>query len=304
MLWRKEGNTRMGKIKKWCRQNSINLFYLPALFIMFFFILVPLLNGFRLSFFKWNGYSQNMKFIWFDNYVKLPDDKYLRLAFLNTLLYGFGSTILQNILGLTAALFVDSRFRGHTFVRTFIYMPIMIANLIMGYIMYYFLQYEGGIINEVMGWFGRAPVDWLSDAGRARIIITLVNSVQYCGNSMVLYLAGLQSIPDIYHEAAKIDGAGTMRRFWTITLPLLIPSITSAVVINLIGSLKLNDIIIALTNAGPAQKTHSLSTYISYVYFRSEKAGFASAIGVFMFMFILVVSLITNRFLQSKEVEY
>ena len=156
---------------------------------MFFFILVPLLNGFRLSFFKWNGYSQNMKFIWFDNYVKLPDDKYLRLAFLNTLLYGFGSTILQNILGLTAALFVDSRFRGHTFVRTFIYMPIMIANLIMGYIMYYFLQYEGGIINEVMGWFGRAPVDWLSDAGRARIIITLVNSVQYCGNSMVLYLA-------------------------------------------------------------------------------------------------------------------
>ena len=294
----------MGKVKKWCKRNSINLFYLPALLIMFFFILVPLLNGFRLSFFKWNGYSQNMKFIWFDNYKNLPGDKYLRIAFLNTLLYGFGCAILQNILGLAAALFVDSRFKGHTLVRTMVYMPIMIANLIMGYIMYYFLQYDGGILNEVMGWFGRAPVDWLADAGRARIIITLVNSVQYCGNSMVLYLAGLQSIPDIYHEAAMIDGASTTRRFFSITLPLLIPSITSAVVINLIGSLKLNDIIIALTNAGPAQKTHSLSTYISYVYFRSEKAGFASAIGVFMFTFIMVVSLITNKFLESKEVEY
>lgn len=294
----------MERMKKWFRRNSINLFYLPALCIMFCFILVPLLNGFRLSFFKWNGYSQNMKFIWFNNYKNLPGDKYLRIAFLNTLLYGFGCAIFQNILGLAAALFVDTRFKGHTLVRTMIYMPIMIANLIMGYIMYYFLQYNGGILNEVFAWFGRAPVDWLADAGRARIIITIVNSIQYCGNSMVLYLAGLQSIPDVYNEAARIDGATKGKIFWKITLPLLIPSITSAVVINLIGSLKLNDIIIALTNAGPAQKTHSLSTYISYVYFRSEKAGFASAIGVFMFAFIMIVSLATNKFLESKEVEY
>ncbi len=294
----------MSKTKKWLKQNSINVFYLPALVIMIFFILVPLLNGFRLSFFKWNGYSQNMKFIWFNNYKNLPGDKYLRIAFLNTLLYGFGCAIFQNILGLAAALFVDTRFKGHTLVRTMIYMPIMIANLIMGYIMYYFLQYNGGILNEVFAWFGRAPVDWLADAGRARIIITIVNSIQYCGNSMVLYLAGLQSIPDVYNEAARIDGATKGKIFWKITLPLLIPSITSAVVINLIGSLKLNDIIIALTNAGPAQKTHSLSTYISYVYFRSEKAGFASAIGVFMFAFIMIVSLATNKFLESKEVEY
>lgn len=173
-----------------------------------------------------------------------------------------------------------------------------------GYIIYYFVQYDRGILNEILGWFGRAPVDWLADAGRARFIITIMNSWQYCGTSMVMYLAGLQSIPALYYEAADIDGASTFEKFRYVTLPLLIPAIASAVIINLIGSLKLNDIIISLTNGGPAQQTHSLSTYISYVYFRIEKAGYASAIGVFMFVFILIVTIIANRYFRSKEVEY
>ena len=172
------------------------------------------------------------------------------------------------------------------------------------YIIYYFVQYDRGILNEILGWFGRAPVDWLADAGRARFIITIMNSWQYCGTSMVMYLAGLQSIPALYYEAADIDGASTFEKFRYVTLPLLIPAIASAVIINLIGSLKLNDIIISLTNGGPAQQTHSLSTYISYVYFRIEKAGYASAIGVFMFVFILIVTIIANRYFRSKEVEY
>ena len=131
-----------------------------------------------------------------------------------------------------------------------------------------------------------------------------MNSWQYCGTSMVMYLAGLQSIPALYYEAADIDGASTFEKFRYVTLPLLIPAIASAVIINLIGSLKLNDIIISLTNGGPAQQTHSLSTYISSVYFRIEKAGYASAIGVFMFVFILIVTIIANRYFRSKEVEY
>lgn len=291
-------------MKKWFRKNSMNLFYLPALIIMLTFLVFPLANGFRLSFLKWNGYSPKTSFVGIKNYLSMLTDKNLGTAFRNTLLYGFGSTILQNILGLSAALFVNSRFKGHTAVRTFVYLPIMISSLVMGYIIYYFVQYDRGILNEILGWFGRAPVDWLADAGRARFIITIMNSWQYCGTSMVMYLAGLQSIPALYYEAADIDGASTFEKFRYVTLPLLIPAIASAVIINLIGSLKLNDIIISLTNGGPAQQTHSLSTYISYVYFRIEKAGYASAIGVFMFVFILIVTIIANRYFRSKEVEY
>lgn len=258
-------------MKKWFRKNSMNLFYLPALIIMLTFLVFPLANGFRLSFLKWNGYSPKTSFVGIQNYLSMLTDNNLGTAFRNTLLYGFGSTILQNILGLSAALFVNSRFKGHTAVRTFVYLPIMISSLVMGYIIYYFVQYDRGILNEILGWFGRAPVDWLADAGRARFIITIMNSWQYCGTSMVMYLAGLQSIPALYYEAADIDGASTFEKFRYVTLPLLIPAIASAVIINLIGSLKLNDIIISLTNGGPAQQTHSLSTYISYVYFRIEK---------------------------------
>ncbi len=291
-------------MKKFWSKNSINLFYVPALALMLFFIAFPLLNGLRLSFYSWNGYSQNMRFVGLDNYVDMLSDRSMKTVFLNTILYGFGSTILQNLLGLATALLVDSKFRGHTVVRTFIYLPIMISGLIMGYIMYYFLQYDGGILNEILGWFGKEPVDWLADSSRARIIILLVNSIQYYGNAMVLYLAGLQGIPELYYEAAKVDGASTFQRFRYVTMPLLIPAITSAVVINLIGSLKLNDVIVALTNGGPGHSTHSLSTFITLNYFRLEKAGYASAIGVFMFAFIMLVSTVTNRYFRKKEVEY
>ena len=282
----------------------MNLFYVPALALMLFFIAFPLFNGLRLSFYSWNGYSQNMRFVGIDNYVDMLSDRSMKTVFLNTLLYGFGSTILQNVLGLATALLVDSRFKGHTVVRTFIYLPIMISGLIMGYIMYYFLQYDGGILNEILGWFGKEPVDWLADSGRARIIILLVNSVQYYGNAMVLYLAGLQSIPELYYEAANVDGASAFQRFRYVTMPLLIPAITSAVIVNLIGSLKLNDVIVSLTNGGPGHGTHSLSTFITLNYFRLEKAGYASAIGVFMFAFIMLVSTVTNRYFRKKEVEY
>lgn len=291
-------------MKKKLQKHSINLFYLPALLIMLAFLGMPMVNALRLSLFKWNGYSQNMVFLGLQNYVDMFDDANLLTAFLNTLLYGFGSTILQNVVGLAAALFVDSKFKGHTLVRTFIYLPIMVSSLLMGYIIYYFVQYDKGILNEILGWFGQAPVDWMADAGRGRLLITLINGLQYCGNSMVIYLAGLQSIPSLYYEAADIDGVNSLQKFRYVTLPLLMPAITSAVVINLIGSLKLNDIVISLTNGGPAQKTHSLSTYISYIYFRIEKAGYSSAVGIAMFLFIMLVALLANRYFRKREVEY
>ena len=290
--------------KRRLRESSMNLFYIPALLLMFFFLGVPLLNALRLSLYKWNGYSKNQIFIGLKNYIDFLGDKNLRRAFLNTLLYGIGSTLIQNAVGLAIALFVDSKFRGHTAVRVFVYMPIMIASLLMGYIVYYFVQYDRGILNEILGWFGKEPVDWLNDASRAVWIITLVNGWQYCGNSMVIYLAGLQSIPAHYHEAAELDGVNVWQEFRYVTLPLLIPAITSAVVINLIGGLKLHDPIIALTNGGPALQSHSLSTYISYTYFQMERAGYSSSIGITMFVFIMVLAYFVNKYFRDREVEY
>ena len=120
---------------------------------------------------------------------------------------------------------------------------------------------------------------------------------------MVIYLAGLQGIPDMYYEAAAIDGINPTQRFRYISLPLLMPAISSSVTINLIGGLKLFDIISALTGGGPGYDTNSLSTLVHRTYFASENAGYASAIGLISFVLIMVLSNIVLKYLDKKEAD-
>lgn len=281
----------------------MNVFYIPALLLILFFVLWPLIEAFRISFTQWNGYSQDYKYIGLKNYLKLFKDSNFLIAFRNTIIYGFGSTLLQNLLGLAYAVFLNSRFKGHSVVRTFIYMPVMISSLIMGYIIYFFVQYNRGIFNEMIGIFGMAPIDWMASGTRGVIIITLMNSWQYVGIAMVIYMAGLQNIPQMYLEAAEIDGASPWQRFRHITFPLLLPSISSAVVLNLIGGLKLYDVIISLSGGGPGFSTHSLASYVSNQYFKAQNAGYSAAVGIFTFLFIMVVSNIFTNYFRKKEVD-
>ena len=285
------------------RNHRMNFFYIPALLLILFFVLGPLLEAIRISFTQWNGYSQDYKYIGWRNYLKLFQDPNFRTAFRNTIIYGFGSTLLQNLLGLAYAVFLNTRFRGHSIVRTFIYMPVMISSLIMGYIIYFFVQYNGGIFNEIIGLFGKEPIDWMANGNRGVIIITLMNSWQYVGISMVIYMAGLQNIPKMYLEAAELDGASPWQRFCRITLPLLLPSISSAVVLNLIGGLKLYDIIISLSEGGPGFSTHSLASYVSNQYFNAQNAGYSAAVGIFTFLFIMLVSNLFTTYFNRKEVD-
>ena len=281
----------------------MNVFYIPALLLILFFVLWPLIEAFRISFTQWNGYSQDYKYIGLKNYLKLFKDSNFLIAFRNTIIYGFGSTLLQNLLGLAYAVFLNSRFKGHSVVRTFIYMPVMISSLIMGYIIYFFVQYNRGIFNEMIGIFGMAPIDWMASGTRGVIIITLMNSWQYVGIAMVIYMAGLLNIPQMYLEAAEIDGASPWQRFRHITFPLLLPSISSAVVLNLIGGLKLYDVIISLSGGGPGFSTHSLASYVSNQYFKAQNAGYSAAVGIFTFLFIMVVSNIFTNYFSKKEVD-
>ena len=279
----------------------MNVFYIPALLLILFFVLWPLIEAFRISFTQWNGYSQDYKYIGLKNYLKLFKDSNFLIAFRNTIIYGFGSTLLQNLLGLAYAVFLNSRFKGHSVVRTFIYMPVMISSLIMGYIIYFFVQYNRGIFNEMIGIFGMVPIDWMASGTRGVIIITLMNSWQYVGIAMVIYMAGLQNIPQMYLEAAEIDGASPWQRFRHITFPLLLPSISSAVVLNLIGGLKLYDVIVSLSGGGPGFSTHSLASYVSNQYFKAQNAGYSAAVGIFTFLFIMVVSNIFTNYFSKKE---
>ena len=286
------------------RLQRLNWFYVPAVVLMILFIAYPLGNAIYLSFFKWNGYSVKKDFIGVQNYISMFNDKTFVSSLRNTLLYGFVCTFLQQVIGLAMAVFLNTKFKGRGIARTVIYMPAMVSGLVMGYIMYFFFQTKGGVMNDILSSMGLATVDWLGNGNTAIAVIIFINTWQFVGVSMVIYLAGIQGVSQSYIEAATVDGANAWHRFRFITLPLLQPALASSIIYNLIGGLKLYDVIIALTDGGPAKKTHSLATYIANRYFDAERAGYAAAIGVFSFVMIMVISMIVNGYFRKKEVDY
>ena len=286
------------------RLQRLNWFYVPAVVLMILFIAYPLGNAIYLSFFKWNGYSVKKDFIGVQNYISMFNDKTFVSSLRNTLLYGFVCTFLQQVIGLAMAVFLNTKFKGRGIARTVIYMPAMVSGLVRGYIMYFFFQTKGGVMNDILSSMGLATVDWLGNGNTAIAVIIFINTWQFVGVSMVIYLAGIQGVSQSYIEAATVDGANAWQRFRFITLPLLQPALASSIIYNLIGGLKLYDVIIALTDGGPAKKTHSLATYIANRYFDAERAGYAAAIGVFSFVMIMVISMIVNGYFRKKEVDY
>ncbi|HYU74989.1 MAG TPA: sugar ABC transporter permease [Ktedonobacteraceae bacterium] len=292
-------NRKQRRSTRW----TVNLMYLPALLLLTVFIFYPFVQGIRLSFTNWDGYSEQFRWVGLNQYHRFFADPDMLRTIVNTFIYGFGSTLLQNILGLAYALFLDRNMSGKGIARTIVYLPIIISPLIMGYICYFLFQYDGGAVNDIVKAFGREPLDWLGNGTTAVGVITLVNTYQYMGIAMVIYLAGLQAIPREYLEAATIDGASAFARFRAITLPLLMPAITVSIVYNVIGGLKLFDVIVAMTNGGPGYASQSLSTMMYNLYFARQDAGYAATLGNIMFLIISIVGVALLLYFRRREVK-
>ena len=283
--------------------RKANILYVPALLLLLLFVVYPFFDGLRIAFTNWNGYSQSYRYIGFANFKRLLTDVNIRTAILNTLAYGFGSTLLQQILGLGAALLLNEAFMGRGAARTILYLPVMISGVIMGYMWQYMTGYSGAL-NDIAKVFGHEPVLWLSSPRITIPLLIIINSMQYFGISMVIYLAGLQSIPDMYYEAARMEGGGTVKIFTSITLPLLYPALVTSIMINLIGGLKLFDLIRALTGGGPGYATHSVATLINVTYFGTQNAGYAAVMGLVLFAMILIITVVLQNLFSKKEVEH
>jgi raffinose/stachyose/melibiose transport system permease protein len=291
-------------IKRWVQSEQfVIVMTLPALLLLSIFIFYPFAKGVQMSFTNWDGFSQHFQWVGLSQYKSMLTDPKIQGTFRNTLIYGLGSTIFQNFFGLAIALLLDQKIRGSQIARTIVYMPAIISALIMGYVWYFFFQYSGGAINDIVVALGMEPVNWLEKGSRAVWIITGVNTFQYLGIAMIIYLAGLQSIPRDYYEAAEIDGASSWLIFKSITLPLLLPAITISVIMNIIGGLKLFDVIMAMTGGGPGFASQSLSTMMYNLYFIRQDAGGAAALGNMMFVLISVISMLSLKYLRDKEAE-
>jgi raffinose/stachyose/melibiose transport system permease protein len=282
---------------------SLNLMYLPALILFAIFIYYPVTQGINISFTNWNGYSAHYSYVGLEKYQYMFTDRRILRVIVNTLIYGLGSTFFQNILGLAYAVFLNGQIKGKSIVRTIVYFAAIVAPLIMGYVWYFIFQYDGGALNDILLLFGKKPVDWLGNGPRAVWLITLVNTFQWMGVAMVVYLAGLQAIPKDLLEAAEVDGASGFYKFIHVTIPLLMPAITISIVLNIIEGLKLFDVIISMTNGGPGYASHSLSTMMYDLFFAGQDAGFAAALGNLMFVMITLLGISALGILRRREVE-
>ena len=290
---------QMEKRRKW----TLLSLSIPAFLLIFIFMIVPLGNAVKVSFYKWNGYSQKMQWIGLKNYVSIFSDKVFLRSTMNTFIYGFGSTLIQNIAGLSAALLVNRQFRGRNFVRLILYMPIMISGVIMGAIQYYIFNYDNGVLNNLLNLIGIENIYWMQSGIGSVLIITLINSWQAMGFCMLIYLAGLQGIPGELYEAARMDGASGWQSFRRITIPMLTPITFFVSIMLTISCFKVFDLIYTMTEGGPGRATNVLVMHIYQSAFTAYKFGYASAVAMVLFVMVLVITLIQFR-MEKKWTGY
>lgn len=284
--------------------NNLHKFMaLPAIILFGLFFIYPLTQGIGISLTDSNGISQP-QFIGFQNFVEFFKDERAKKDVATTVLFALGSAPLLNLFGFVYALVLDRSFKGKSVVRAIIYLPAVISPLIMGYVWYFILQPDRGFLYHVLQNLnlGVLSGNWLGNPRSALIVLILINVWQFVGMTMIIYLAGLQSIPKELYEACEIDGAGYAKSLWYITIPMLVQSIKINVVTNIIGSLSVFEVIIALTDGGPGYSTESLSIYILRMLYGSF-TGYSTAVAMILFAIIIIPVVIFMEFIKTREFE-
>lgn len=277
-------------------------FVLPAAALYAFAVIYPSVRGSLFAFTDWDGVSLDPSWVGLDQFARIWSDPSSLTAVRNTLLIAFAVTVVQNAVGLLIALAVNSRIKTRNILRVLIFAPVVITSIAVGFLWQNLYAPDGGINQglEAIG-LGALRQNWLGNPDIAIWSIIFVVFWQFVGYSMVIFLAGLQGIPEEVLEAAAIDGAGPVRRFWSVIRPLLAPAITINLMLSLIGGLKLFDQVFVMTQGGPGGATETISTLIYANAFSLGRFGYAAALAVVLSIFVAVASIIQYRLLARQE---
>lgn len=278
------------------------LFILPALLFFAAFLLYPLLHTIYLSLTEWAGFDlKKITFVGFENYKLVPPDWIFWKSLRNTMYFVAGTTICQNLLGLGLAIFLNNNARFTRLMRTIVFIPVLLSPVIVG-VMWSRIFDPFGILNQILEKLGliKIPIFWLGDRRMAMVSLIGATVWQWTGYDMILYLTGLQQIPEELYEAAMIDGANRRQLFRRITLPLLKGVSTMVILLNLIGGVRVFDIVYVMTKGGPNHNTEVLATHLYEVAFWFNKMGYASVIAVIILLISLVFAYFRNRLMEEK----
>ncbi len=268
----------------------------PAIVLFVVFIAGPLLGAIALSFFEWNLLT-DAEFVGLDNYRSLIQDDAALKAVRNTLVFAFWSLVTHIGLGLLLALMVQRSIPvvlKYAF-RTAIFFPVIMSWASVSLIWFYILDPNFGFINYYLERIGIPTKSWLLMPDTAMPAIILVDLWKTIGFTFILILAGLQGVPAHLHEAAKLDGAGSLRRFWDVTLPMLSPTLFMTAILTFIGAFQIFEPMYIMTNGGPLDQTVSIVMEIYETGFRRFEMGYASALAIGVFLVILLVTLLQMR---------
>lgn len=291
----------LGQRKQKTNRRAAAVFIFPALVVLLIFIIYPIIESFRISFYEWNGISAVKKFVGLDNWGKLITDKTFRAAFFNNILVLVLSIVIQLPIALLLATFLNFIGRRGKILKCLWFIPMLMSSVAVGFLFKYVFSTTDGIFTTISKMFGGRAVDLLGSPKYALITVIFIICWQFIPFYMVFFLAAFSGIsPEIY-EAAIIDGSTKPEYFRYIVLPLLKPAIRNASVLSMVGSLKYFDLIYVITNGGPGTATELMATYMYKLSFKKFNMGYGSAVACGMLIVISVIASLTMKLTSEKQ---
>ncbi len=288
----------------WAGRFEIALLVGPALIMFLGFVIFPVAMAAYYGFFRWQGYGAPTDFVGLQNYLTILTDPTFLEALGHNGFIVIASIVLQGPVAVLLALLLNRRMRGQSLIRVLIFVPYVIAEVVVGTGFGLMLQTQGALNGLLESWgLGALAHDWISDPAIAIWTLMAILTWKYVGFAVILFLAGLQGIPEELYEAAALDGAGYWQAHWRITLPLLAPTLRIWAFLSIIGALQLFDLVYIIWGQYVAS-TAGTSTMATYMVVNGRNAGnfgFGNAVAVVIFVISLVVALIYQRFVLRRD---
>ena len=281
------------------REKTFLCITIPILILFFMFNTLPLIRGVIYSFTNYKGYG-TYDFVGFRNYVDLFQDSRVGKSYLFTFKFAIVSTIVTNVVSLILALGLNSKIKGKSALRGIYFIPNVLGGLVVGYIFSFIFTYILPTVGQKLG-IGFLSSSMLSSESSAWLAIVFVACWQSVAMNTIIYISGLQTVPEDVYEAGSIDGATGWSKFKNLTFPLIIPFFSINMVLCMKNFLMVFDQIMALTKGGPAQSTESISYLIYNNGMSGGQFGFQSANAVIFFIVVVVISVAQMKFTGSKE---
>ena len=287
-------------------KKTIYLFILPALILYGVFSLYPTFYGLFISFTNWDGLSPNYDFVGIRNYKNLlTNDSVFAKSIGNNLKFMSFVVTFQTLLSLIFALFLVKNTKTNVTLRTLFFLPTILSAVSVAFIWLSMYDTNFGLIKAVLGLIGieNSP-GWLADPSIAIFSVAFVQVWAHTGQLMIIFIAGLQAIPEELYEVSKIEGASRFQTFWKVTWPLIAPAAAIVIAYTTLQSFKSFDLIFAMTRGGPNYSTEILSTFIYNVAFQGYKFGYASAASIIFMLFVATITFIQFKVLRTDRISY